>query len=100
MKPPLDHIVFAYAKKGVETGATLLSDRIIIALKQYFVQFSPHYWLLEGFGRKKYSATSNGHWFAIDKKTGKIDDNDWQWRKELPPNYIGTFVRTTGQIEY
>ena len=42
----------------------------------------------------------NGHWYLINKKTGKIDNNTWQWQKELPASYIGTFKRAAGQIEY
>jgi hypothetical protein len=42
----------------------------------------------------------NGNWFSIDKKTGKIQNNGWQWKKELPNNYVGTFMISWGQIEY
>jgi hypothetical protein len=33
----------------------------------------------------------NGSKYRIDKRNGKISFEIWEWKKDLPQNYIGTF---------
>ena len=34
----------------------------------------------------------NGQWYIVDKQIGKISKESWQWEKQLPAKYVGTFV--------
>jgi len=42
----------------------------------------------------------NGQWYLINKKTGKISTEEWEWEKALPTIYLGTFVREKGAERY
>jgi len=33
----------------------------------------------------------NGSWFTIEKESGKINSEKWEWKKKLPKKYIGTY---------
>ena len=37
----------------------------------------------------------NGQWYKINKKSGKISKEKWEWKKQLPQTYLGTFISTT-----
>lgn len=34
----------------------------------------------------------NGQWFTVDKQTGTLNKNEWQWRKKMPDIRLGRFV--------
>jgi site-specific recombinase XerD len=51
-------LIFIQGAKGKKDRNTILSDALIIILKQYLKEYKPNYWLIEGPNRKKYSATS------------------------------------------
>jgi hypothetical protein len=42
----------------------------------------------------------NGQWFYINKKTGRISKETWEWRKPLPGEYVGTFISKPGNDFY
>lgn len=52
--------VFVRGGKGKKDRTTILSDRMVIALKKYIAEWYPQYWLFEGAERKPYSGTSIG----------------------------------------
>lgn len=61
-------MIFVRGGKGKKDRVTILSEIVLEFLKTYFEEFKPNYWVVEGPGRKKYSATSIGN---IVKKTAK-----------------------------
>ncbi|MBA7531716.1 Tyrosine recombinase XerD [subsurface metagenome] len=61
-------MIFVRGAKGKKDRTTILSDMIDGFLDTYFNEYKPNYWVVEGPGRKKYSATSIGN---IVKKTAK-----------------------------
>ena len=61
-------MIFVRGSKGKKDRVTILSEIVLEFLKIYFEEFKPNYWVVEGPGRKKYSATSIGN---IVKKTAK-----------------------------
>ncbi|MGC3946410.1 MAG: hypothetical protein QM762_18130 [Chryseolinea sp.] len=42
----------------------------------------------------------NGQWFRIDKATGKLEKDEWTWRKELPSAGLGVFKRQRYDVHY
>ena len=44
--------------KGKKDRYTLLSERLLSELREYYLQYKPGYWLFEGQDKGKYSATS------------------------------------------
>lgn len=42
----------------------------------------------------------NGQWFVIDKSSGQIKNNGWNWHKELPKKVVGVYSKKYGEIEY
>lgn len=54
--------------------------------QSYLFEESDHFILIE----------CNGMRYKIEKKGGKIVKDKWTWMEPLPVNYIGTFVRSTG----
>ncbi len=60
--------VFVRGGKGKKDRATVLSDYMASALKDYVLKYKPKYWLFEGLEKKQYSATSVG---KVVGKAGK-----------------------------
>ena len=42
----------------------------------------------------------NGQWFEIDKNSGQIKNNGWNWHKELPKKNVGIYNKKYGEMEY
>jgi len=51
-------LIFIRAGKGKKDRTSILSESLMIVLKKYLKLFKPNYYLFEGKGRRKYSATS------------------------------------------
>jgi len=61
-------MIFIRGSKGKKDRVSILSEIVIEFYKIYLEEYKPNYWVVEGPGRKKYSATSIGN---IVKKTAK-----------------------------
>ena len=61
-------MIFIRGSKGKKDRVSILSEIVLEFLKIYLEEYKPNYWIVEGPGRKKYSATSIGN---IVKKTAK-----------------------------
>lgn len=44
--------------KGAKDRMTLLSSKLLVDLRKYFIEYQPKYWLFEGASKKQYTATS------------------------------------------
>ena len=44
--------------KGSKDRITIISDKILVLLRRYFIEYRPKTWLFEGPGGKSYSASS------------------------------------------
>lgn len=51
-------------------------------------------------GSKYVLVDCNGHWFGIDKKTGKLKNEGWKWNNRLPEIHLGKFTRLDGELNY
>lgn len=66
-----DNYIFIKGAKGKRDRQTLLSDNLLIILRQYYKEYKPSYWLFEGQGGGKYSSTSIQKIFrAAQQKSG------------------------------
>ena len=52
------HFIFVREAKGRKDRTTLFSAQVEKDLKEYYQEWKPNYWVVEGPGRKQYSATS------------------------------------------
>jgi len=50
--------IFVRGSKGKKDRTTLLSAKVEPLLEKYYGEWKPNYWVLEGYGRKQYSASS------------------------------------------
>ena len=58
--------------KGKKDRYTLLSERLLMELRKYYMEFHPGYWLFEGQKHGKYSATSVERIFQEAAKRARI----------------------------
>lgn len=54
-------MIFVRGGKGRKDRITLLSEYALEIIEEYLDKYKPNYWVLEGPGRKRYSATSVGN---------------------------------------
>jgi integrase/recombinase XerD len=67
--------VFVRSGKGNKDRCTLLSDKMITALKDYFELYRPVHWLFEGVDGGKYSDRSLQEIFIRAKEASQINPN-------------------------
>ncbi|NMM48452.1 site-specific tyrosine recombinase/integron integrase [Marinigracilibium pacificum] len=58
--------------KGKKDRTTLLSDKMLIQLREYYKEYKPKRWLFEGQGGEQYSASSARSIFNRAKKVARI----------------------------
>ncbi len=70
-----DNYIFIKGAKGKKDRQTLLSDNLLIVLREYYKEYKPSYWLFEGQSGGKYSAKSIQNIFR--KAQQKSGANPW-----------------------
>jgi len=70
-----DGYIFIKGAKGKKDRKTILSEYLIIMLRNYYVKFKPAYWLFEGQTGGKYSVTSIRNIFR--KAVKNTNSNPW-----------------------
>ena len=70
-----DGYIFIKGAKGKKDRKTILSEHLLIMLRNYYVKFKPSYWLFEGQTGGKYSVTSIRNVFRRAVK--KTNSNPW-----------------------
>jgi len=70
-----DGYIFIKGAKGKKDRKTILSEHLLIMLRNYYVKFKPSYWLFEGQTGGKYSVTSIRKVFRSAVK--KTNSNPW-----------------------
>ena len=38
-------------------------------------------------------------WYEIEMTTGEISGGEWNWKEDLPKNYLGSFIYEKGNYE-
>ncbi len=70
-----DKYVFVKGAKGKKDRRTILSENLLIILREYYMEYKPSYWLFEGQTSGKYSAKSvQSIYRKAQKKSGA---NPW-----------------------
>lgn len=67
------NIIFVRGGKGKKDRVTVLSERLKILLTLYIKKYKPNYWLIEGSGRGRYSATSVSRVIAASAARAQIE---------------------------
>ena len=70
-----DGYIFIKGAKGKKDRKTILSEHLLIMLRNYYVKFKPSYWLFEGQTGGKYSVTSIRNIFR--KAVKNTNSNPW-----------------------
>ncbi len=70
-----DGYIFIKGAKGKKDRKTILSEHLVMMLRNYYVKFKPSYWLFEGQTGGKYSVTSVRNVFRRAVK--KTNSNPW-----------------------
>jgi site-specific recombinase XerD len=65
--------IFIKDAKGSKDRVTLLSQKLLIALRKYYIEYKPKYWLFEGQYGGQYSETSIQKVFRTAKIKSKIN---------------------------
>ncbi|MBX2814703.1 MAG: tyrosine-type recombinase/integrase [Saprospiraceae bacterium] len=67
--------IFIKGGKGKKDRRTVLADRLLVLLRQYYARYQPAYWLFEGASGEQYTASSLAKVFRKAAKTAQV--NPW-----------------------
>lgn len=90
--------IFIKGGKGKKDRVTLLADSVLPLLRDYYIKEKPSYWLFEGAGGGKYSASSVEKIFRSAAKKTKI--NAWATPHTLRHSFATHLIEAGVNLRY
>jgi len=90
--------IFIKGSKGKKDRKTVLSKKLILLLRRYYVEFKPAYWLFEGQDGGRYSTTSIQKIFRKATKVTNI--NPWATPHTLRHSFATHLLQNGTNLRY
>ena len=90
--------IFIKGAKGKKDRTTVLADCVLPILRAYYIQYRPAYWLIEGIGGGKYSASSVEKVFRAAVQKSGI--NAWATPHTLRHSFATHLIQSGVSLRY